>query len=114
MSTASEEILARYRKTESVADTLGRIITVRRLRPSQQVAIMRMAESGSESVVAALTSAASVMKIDEDVISFPKTLAEASAIMDRLDQEGLTAATTAYLKLIGQAPPEPESEAPTA
>lgn len=110
MSTASEEILGRYAKGETVADDLGRLITVRRLRPSQQVAIMRIAGTADENVVGVMTAAASVSKIDDLIYPFPKTQNDIDSMMDRLDAEGLAAATKAFLKMTGQlVEPSPET-----
>jgi hypothetical protein len=39
MSTESEIILARYKAVEKEADAFGRVIGVRRLKPSEQTAV---------------------------------------------------------------------------
>jgi hypothetical protein len=104
MTTASEEILNRYKKQEIEPDAFGRAITVRKLRPSEQVALMRMADTEVTGAVNAMTVAASVYKVDDAVFTFPRSIAELNAVMDMLDEEGLTAATAAYVRLnIGQA-----------
>lgn len=101
MSTASEEILNRYKKNEIETDEFGRAITVRKLRPSEQVALMRMADTEMSGPINAMTVAASVSKVDDAVFTFPRSMGELNAVMDMLDQEGLTAATTAYVRLNG-------------
>ena len=101
MSTASEEILARYRKTELETDAFGRAITVRKLRPSEQVALMRMADTEMSGPINAMTVAASVSRIDDGVYTFARAIGELYAVMDALDDEGLTAATRAYVRLNG-------------
>jgi hypothetical protein len=118
MSLESEVILARYSTVEKEADKLGRIIGVRRLKPSEQTKISGMCSdlTGSEEVVAddtgekifiphrmPLLIAASVCLIidyeGEKRIPFPRNRAELDAIYDRLDVEGLTAASTAMGRL---------------
>lgn len=99
MSTASEEILARYKKREVEADAFGRAITVRRLRPSEQTTLMRMADTEVPQAISAMTVAASVCNIDEGLITFPKNIQELNSVLDALDEEGLTAATKAFIRL---------------
>lgn len=115
MSTESEVRLARYKKIERQDDELGRVIGVRRLRPSEQSKLNGMTEdlSGSDIVKAQDTGedvslshrlplmiAASVCEIDQIVIPFPRTRAELDAIYDRLDVEGLSAAGKALTRLV--------------
>lgn len=112
----SEEILTlaeRYNKVEKVADKLGRLIGVRRLKPSEQLKIEEMAPGldgerrtvgpdGSEVSVsrrAPLSLAASVCQINDIPIPFPKRREELDAILDRLDSEGLEAVVEGLIKL---------------
>lgn len=116
--TASEEILARqerYNRIERATDKLGRLIGVRRLKPSQQLRIQEMAPGleGGMSVTmqtsdgeqkveiprnSPLIIAASVCEIDSTPISFAKTRPELDSILDRLDTEGLAAAGEALMR----------------
>lgn len=118
MTTASEEILARkerYNRIERATDSTGRLIGVRRLKPSQQLRIQEMAPGldGSMSVTiestdgdrkieiprnSPLVIAAAVCEIESQPISFAKSRAELDAILDRLDTEGLAAAGEALAK----------------
>jgi hypothetical protein len=117
MATASEEILARraqYDRIEREADALGRIIGVKRLKPSQQIKVEEMApglsgtsdfknEAGEMVAVsrrAPLMLAASVREIDNVPVPFPRDRDALDAILDRLDTEGLEAAGTALSKLV--------------
>jgi hypothetical protein len=122
MTTESEAILARYRATEKEADTLGRLIKVRRLRPSEQTKLKGMApELGGYDEVAELDIngqptgkvlmlphrlelqlAASVCEIDSAMIAFPRNRGELDAIYDKLADEGLAAASAAYIRLVGR------------
>jgi hypothetical protein len=109
--TPSEEILARYKETKKGADALGRVITVRRLRPSQKIAVMRMADSDKPEIYVPLLVAASVSQINEDMLTFPRSNGELNSVLDRLDQEGLAAAQDAFVALSAPADePEPEAE----
>jgi hypothetical protein len=101
MSTASEEILARYKKVEREADSFGRLIGVKRLNPSQQLKIMEMSNSDNEGVRTALFAAASVCEIDDLPVTFAKSRAELDSIIARLDQEGLEAVGKALNRLLG-------------
>jgi hypothetical protein len=120
--TASEEILARkerYNRIERASDSFGRMIGVRRLKPSQQLRVQEMAPGldGAMSVTAEtkdgvqqieiprnspLIIAASVCEIDSAPIPFPKNRAELDAVLDRLDNEGLAAAGTAMAAFIDE------------
>lgn len=105
MSTASEEILARYRKVEREADVFGRIIGVRKLNPSQQLKVMEFTNSEQDSVKTALFAAASVCEIDARPVTFPRNRGELDSIINMLDQEGLEAVSKALNTLLGSAPP---------
>jgi hypothetical protein len=112
----SAQILARkasYDRIERASDESGRVIGVKRLKPSQQLRIREMApgldgtvtvfdeKSGKLVEVAKITPliiAASVAEIDQIPVSFPKSRAELDAMIDALDDDGLTAATTALSK----------------
>ena len=105
--TASEEILNRYRHIERAADSRGRIIGVRRLRPSEQSKIVGMtADLGGFDLLPNLEDeskptrlshrmplmmAASVVEVDGNPIAFPRNRAELDAVYDQLDAEGLEA-----------------------
>lgn len=105
--TASEEILNRYRHIERQADSRGRIIGIRRLRPSEQSKIVGMTpDLGGYDLVPDLDDdnkhtrlshrmplmmAASVVEIDGNPMPFPRNRAELDSILDQLDGEGLTA-----------------------
>lgn len=113
MTTESEVKLARYNTIEKEADAFGRIIGVRRLKPSEQVRIAEFTSdlTGSDEVEGPdgekftlshrmpLIMAASVCMIDDARIPFPKNRAELDAIFDRLDSEGMIAASAAMTRL---------------
>jgi hypothetical protein len=106
--TASEEILNRYRHVERAADSRGRIIGVRRVRPSEQSKIVGMtADLGGYDLIPnvedetkpavrmshrmPLMMAASVVEMDGNPIAFPRNRVELDAIYDQLDAEGMEA-----------------------
>jgi hypothetical protein len=97
----SEEFEARYIKIERVTDDLGRSIGVKRLKRSEKRKILEMATSDNVNVIADMTIAAAVREIDGSPIPFPKTRAELDAITDRLDDEGVLAASMAFSKILG-------------
>lgn len=115
MTTETETILARYNTVEKEADAFGRVIGVRRLKPSEQTKIAGMTAdlTGSDELVTPsgekilvphrmpLQLSAAVCMIDEVRIPFPRNRGELDAIYDRLDIEGLTAASTAIGRLNG-------------
>jgi hypothetical protein len=115
MLTESEVKLARYNETAKEPDVLGRLISVRRLRPSEQTKVSGMTAelSGSDRIEndqgeavfiphrMPLIIAAAVCMINEDYIPFPRNRAELDAIYDRLDVEGLAAAGKAFARLQG-------------
>ena len=116
MPTASEEIHARqqrYARVEREADATGRLIGVRRLKPSQQIALQELAPGldGYTTIVdertgavinvpksSPLIMAASVTEIDGVAVPFPQTRGQLNAILDRLDEEGLAAVAAALAK----------------
>jgi hypothetical protein len=130
MSTESEILLARYRQVERESDNLGRIIGVRRLRPSELTKLAGMTPElgGVEDVPEIgedkqrtgrsipisrrmpLMIVAAVCEIDDgrgnlQRIPFPKSRGELDSIYDRLDTEGIDAASRAFLKLVESTSP---------
>lgn len=115
MSTESEIKLARYSETAKEADEMGRVITVHRLKPSEQTKIAsytadlngydEMLNDKGEKIRIPhrmpLIVSAAVCQIDDAVIPFAKNSGELYAIYDRLDYEGLRAAGKAYARLEG-------------
>lgn len=113
MSTESEVKLARYSEIAKEADDFGRVVGVRRLKPSEQTKLSGMTaeltgyndvpnKEGNKVQIPhrmPLLIAAAVCMIDDAHIPFPRNRGELDAIYDRLDVEGLTAASKAFLKL---------------
>ena len=116
--TKSDEILARaarYQQKEKVADKWGRILSIQRLKQSQMEKIQGFTsdlqgvtkvmnpDTGEESSIPRnwrLILAAHVREIDENPLPFPRNREELDAILDRLDEEGMEAAATAFSKLM--------------
>jgi len=113
MTTQSEVIMARYKQVEREADAFGRIIGVRRLRPSEQTKVAGFCAelTGHDEIVGPdgnkvqiphrmpLVVAAAVCMIDDSHIPFPRNRGELDSIYDRLDAEGLAAAGAALGRL---------------
>lgn len=113
----SDAKLARYSQVEKETDAWGRVIGVRRLKPSEQsrVAAMTSDLSGSDEAFddkgekilvprrAPLVIVASVCLIHDEngptPIPFPSNRRELDAMFDRLDVEGLEAAAVAAGRL---------------
>lgn len=114
MSTESDVKLARYNEVIKEADEFGRLIGIRRLKPSEQTKVAGMAPelTGYDEMTnddgkmiriphrLPLSLAASVCMIDDAHIPFPRNRGELDAIYDRLDAEGIAAATAAYARLM--------------
>lgn len=132
--TPSEELISRYSRIERFTDAFGRLIGVRKLKISQQTKVSEYTpnlegvsevtmtdEEGREKVVqiarrTQMLIAAAVCEIDNVHIPFPKSRGELDAIADRLDEEGLVAAMTAYARFhpAGQAGEEAPDAIDTA
>ena len=124
----SDEIAARatkYNRVERVSDSLGRVIGVRRLKPSQQLRVEEYSSdlTGSQTFTDEETGktvevprrtilfyAAAVCEIDDTPIPFPKNRGELDAVLDTLDDEGLTAVSAALVKLAASVKPENETD----
>jgi hypothetical protein len=107
---------ARYSKVERETDEMGRVIGVRRLKLSEQTRLTAMtpdlggvdeipnpAIPGSTTLVpqrAQYFIVAMVCEINGSHIPFARTRGELDSVMDRLDTEGLKAASDASLRLI--------------
>jgi hypothetical protein len=123
LTTESEAKAARYNHTEKEADGFGRLISVRRLRPSEQAKINGFTPelSGFDEVPLANGEtmrvthrmghilAAAVCQIDEVRVAFPRNRGELDSIYDRLDVEGLAAAGKALARLAADDRPVAEA-----
>lgn len=106
---------ARYAHIEREKDALGRVIGVRRLKLSERTRLTAMTPDlgGLDEVqrpdgtIALIPQRAQyhiiamVCQINDAMIPFARNRGELDAIMDRLDQEGIEAASTAVNRLIG-------------
>jgi hypothetical protein len=115
MTTESEVKLARYSEVVKEADSFGRVIGVRRLKPSEQTKLAGMTSelAGYDEMTndkgervrvphrMPLLVAAAVCMIDDAHIPFPRNEGELYAIYDRLDIEGMKAAGEGVAKLLG-------------
>lgn len=113
MTTESEAILNRYKDREKEPDSRGRIITVRRLKPSEQTKVAGYCAdlTGYDEITGPdgtmtriphrmpLMIAAAICKIDDLHVAFPRSRAELDANYDWLDAEGLAAAGVAVARL---------------
>lgn len=99
----SDEIKSRYSKIEYQTDALGRLIGVRRLRPSVQARVHGMLTDLAQNPESfgTMAVAACVCEIDGQPYTSPKTRAELDAVADFLDAEGLMAAAMALAALQG-------------
>lgn len=112
----SEEIKARaerYSRVEREADTIGRLIGVRRLKPSEQVQVEEWSpnldgystekdEFGNEFSVPRrfrLFVASAVCELDGNPVPFPKSRGELNSILNSLDTEGIQAAVKGLVRL---------------
>lgn len=125
MTTESEAKLARYSTVEKEADEFGRVIGVRRLKPSEQTKVAGMTAdlTGHEDAVTPegervkvshrlpLMMAAAVCMIDDVRIPFARNRGELDAMYDRLDVEGLAAAAKAMARLNPPTVEDPLAEA---
>lgn len=107
---------ARYSKVEREADSFGRIIGVRRLKLSEQTRLAAMTPDlggmdevqnpnvpGTTMLVQQRSQyyiVAMVCEINGAHIPFPRHRGELDSILDRLDNEGLEAASTAAVRLM--------------
>lgn len=127
MTTESEIKLARYSEVQKEADEFGRVIGVRRLKPSEQTRLAGMTSdiNGHDEIVTEdgekisvshrmpIMIAAAVCLIDDARVPFPKNRGELDAIFDRLDAEGMAAASRAVVRLTesSNSPEEPKDAA---
>jgi hypothetical protein len=125
MSTATEARIERYKKVEREADAWGRVITVRRLKPSEMGKLTayiaditgfdeHTREDGTVVKVDRRTPyivIGMVCEIDGVHIPFPRNRGELDAMYDTLDQEGLVAASKAVGRLSIDVVENPREEA---
>jgi hypothetical protein len=125
MSTATEARLARYKQVEREADDWGRIIGVRRLKPSEMGKLTSYTtdvagfdehtrEDGTVVKVDRRTPymvIAMICEIDSVLIPFARNRAELDSLYDTMDQEGLVAASKAVARLQIDVVENPREEA---
>lgn len=99
----SAEIVNAANKTFTKVSEAGSVIVVRKLGPLQR---MRLAEiigaaaAQNPMYLGTATSAASVVSIDGDPVPFPASKRELEATVQRLDDDGIEAASAALAKLL--------------
>lgn len=91
--TASEKILRKSRETFSIKDELGRVLKVRAPSYLEKTDfIAALGERGAlEGYITQVSPAMYVREIDGDPVTFPTRLSEVRALLQRLDEEGVTA-----------------------
>lgn len=94
-----QALLERYNRSETVSDQFGRAIMVKRLRASEQLRVLRWANSDDHTVRLYYTAVAATRGIDGLIIPFPQSDAELTNTIDLLDREGIAAAISAYAKV---------------
>jgi hypothetical protein len=122
--TTEAEIKERYKQIEREADSIGRIIGVRRLKPSEYAKVLGMTEDlegfsemeivndetgersmmqlphrGTHMIAASVCEIKSPDDSHAGVFTFPRNRAELDAVLDRLDMEGIAAAGKASQRL---------------
>jgi len=95
--SVADQIKADANRIEYEVDALGRKIGVRRLDflSKHRVVCLMGEDSANIAAMGHAVVAASVVEIDGDAVSMPRTRREIEAVMSRLDDEGMTAAFTA-------------------
>lgn len=104
MATYSETQKARYDAVEREADSFGRMISVKRLRPAEIQTVRRIVSNSTEGfgpVMSDSMIAASVREIDGVVYPAPKSQVDLDIAFNSLDNEGMQAAGTAWVRLMG-------------
>ena len=99
-----EELRARYSRTETEADTIGRQITVGLLKPDQRYRVLELSDSQSPYVLVPFTNAATVRKIidvdgKEMLFAAPRDRTDIDIILNVLDDEGMLAVSRALSRL---------------
>lgn len=116
MTAYSDAIVARYAARESETDTFGRAVEVRRLRPADSFWVRQIAASDLNDVATEALIASSVCSITDAAgktlgLNPPRNAQELSARLDLLEAEGMSAAMTAYARLMVSSVPKVETPA---
>ncbi len=99
---ASRSVTVLDKRTANVVDSEGRVLKVRTLSAVQRMKLFGAAgpeKSLVDRYMAYSIMAASVVEIDAQLIPFPRSAGEAEAIVNRLDDHGLTAVAQALAAL---------------
>lgn len=100
----SIEIIKAANGTASVKDERGRLITVKKLSSLKKLKLQELVGANAASIpsyIGTATAAVSVVKIDNEDVPWPTTKLQFEALVDRLDEEGIAAATVALADLMG-------------
>lgn len=113
-TTPSQAIIDEANRVYTVTDARGRVIEFRRLGTSGNRRLLKAIsdESANKSLLFGLyATAAAVIAIDGDAITFPISELQADALVDRLGDEGLAALMEAIPTTLGVQTPEGLREA---
>lgn len=100
----SEEIIRSANGTATVKDERGRLITVKKISSLKRLKLQELIGANAASIpsyVGTATAAVSVIKIDNEDVPWPATKLQFEALVDRLDEEGIAAATVGLADLMG-------------
>ena len=100
MNFTVEDIKARYQTVEREADRAGRVIGTRRLKLAERLKISEMTSQQNSDALGIMIVAASVCEIDGRPIPFPRNRSELDSVIDALDEEGISTASTLVMKLM--------------
>ncbi len=102
--TPSDIIVKAASASGQKVDKRGRLIAVRKLGPLQKLRLHEMVganASGIDAYMQAAILAASVIKIGDDAVPFPSSKMQLEALVERLDEDGLSAVQDALVDMLG-------------
>ena len=102
VNTASEDVIKKAAKTKTVISADGLTLVVRRLGPLQRMKLADVVgpmSAQNPAYIGTAAIAASIVSIDGEPIPFPANKRELEAIVQRLDDDGISAAGDALAEL---------------
>lgn len=102
--TPTAEVIRDANGTATITDERGRVLTVKKLSSLKKLKLQELigaSAAGIPSYMGTAVAACSVIRIDGQDVPWPATKLQFEAIVDRLDEEGIVAATVALADLMG-------------
>ena len=114
VSSPSNELIEKANQPVTVTDARGRVITLKKPSVLAQYRLVEMVggdTAANQTYMTMIMPLMFITKIDEEFVIAPQTKRELEALIQLLDEDGITAVNEKMLDVYGASDPEKDKEA---